>query len=85
MRNRDPDELEDLHRAMRLLADAAEQLPDAYRDVSANALLNVAVEAVVDDVGCAQAGRIFSRLAEFLQRGRQPPISGALSLTEFDA
>jgi hypothetical protein len=85
MNGRDPDRLGDLHRAMRLLADAVEQLPDECGDVSANALLNVAVEAVVEDVGCAQAGRIFSRLAELLHRGRQPSVINALSLTDFDA
>jgi hypothetical protein len=41
--------------------------------------------AVVDDVGYADAGRIFSRLGDLLSQGRQPPISGALSLTDFDA
>ncbi|MBS0549836.1 MAG: hypothetical protein JSR24_18940, partial [Proteobacteria bacterium] len=47
--------------------------------------LNVAAEAVVEDVGCAAAGRIFARLAQLLERGQQPPMSGAVSLTGFDA
>ncbi len=33
----------------------------------------------------ADAGRIFSRLGDLLSQGRQPPMSGALSLTDFDA
>ena len=41
--------------------------------------------AVVDVVGYADAGRIFSRLGDLLSQGRQPPMSGALSLTDFDA
>lgn len=70
---------------MRLLAEAVERLPDDCRDVSGNALLNIAAEAVVDDVGCAATGRIFGRLADLLAQGRQPPMSGALLLTDFDA
>jgi hypothetical protein len=85
MREGDFDRLADLHRAMRLLAEAVEQLPEDCRDISGNALLNVAAEAVVDDVGCAEAGRIFSRLGDLLLQGKQPPISGALSLTDYDA
>jgi hypothetical protein len=85
MRDGDYDRLADLHRAMRLLADAVERLPEDCRDISGNALLNIAAEAVVDDVGCAEAGRIFSRLGDLLLQGKQPPISGALSLTDFDA
>jgi hypothetical protein len=85
MRAGDFDRLADLHRAMRLLAEAVEQLPEDCRDISGNALLNIAAEAVVDDVGCAEAGRIFSRLGDLLLQGKQPPMSGALSLTDFDA
>ena len=58
---------------------------EACRDISGNALLNIAAAAVVDDVGYADAGRIFSRLGDLLSQGRQPPMSGALSLTDFDA
>lgn len=85
MKTCDPDRLADLHRAMQLISDAVSRLPDSCRDVSGNALLNVAAEAVVEDVGCAAAGRIFARLAQLLERGQQPPISGAVSLTGFDA
>ncbi|WP_139373958.1 hypothetical protein [Enhydrobacter aerosaccus] len=79
------DRLHDLQRAMRLIAHAVESLPENCRDVAANALLNIAAEAVVEDVGCAEAGRIFARLADHLHEGRQPPASGAVSLSGFDA
>jgi hypothetical protein len=85
MRIPDPDRLADLQRAMRLIADAVDELPDGCRDVGGNALLNVATEAVVDDVGCLEASRIFSRLADLLANGHQPPPSGALSLNNFGA
>jgi hypothetical protein len=74
-----------LQHAMRLIADAVDELPADCRDVAGNALLNVAVEAVAQDVGCAEAGRIFARLAELLARGLQPPISEAVSLTALDS
>jgi len=77
--------LADLQRAMRLIADAVEDLPQECRDVAGNALLNVAVEAVAQDVGCSEAGRIFARLADLLARGMQPPSSEAIALTAFDA
>jgi hypothetical protein len=77
--------LADLQRAMRLIADAVERLPEECRDVAGNALLNIAAEAVVEDVGYAQASRIFSRLADLVAEGRQPPISGALPLSGFDS
>lgn len=80
-----PDRIADLRRAMRLIADAIEDLPAECRDLAGNALLNIAAEAVAQDVGCAKAGRIFSRLADLLTRGLQPPISDAISLTAFDA
>lgn len=80
-----PDRLADLQRAMRLISEAVDDLPAECRDVAANALLNVAAETVVQDVGCPEAGRIFARLADFLTRGMQPPASGAVSLTAFDA
>lgn len=82
---RGPDRLADLQRAMELIADAVEQLPESCRDLAGNALLNIAAEAVAEDVGLAEAGRIFARLADFLGQGRQPPKSGALPLTGFDA
>lgn len=82
---RHPDRLADLKRAMELLADAVEQLPASCRDLAGNALLNIAAEAVAHDVGCIEAGRIFSRLGDFLGQGHQPPSSGALPLSGFDA
>ena len=85
MTARTPDRLADLQRAMRLIADAVDDLPAECRDLAGNALLNVAAEAVAQDVGCAEAARIFTRLADFLTRGLQPPASSALSLTAFDA
>ena len=75
----------ELQRAMRLIGDAVERLPQECRDLAGNALLNVAAEAVVEDVGCAQASRIFSRLGDLLGEGRQPPIGEALPLSGFDA
>jgi hypothetical protein len=85
MRIPDPDRLADLQRAMRLIADAVDELPEACRDLCGNALLNGATEAVVEDVGCLEASRIFSRLADLLANGHQPPASAALSLNSFDA
>lgn len=81
----DPDRLAELQRAMRLIADAVEGLPVECRDVAGNALLNIAAEAVAQDVGCAEAGRIFARLGDLLARGLQPPIATPISLTGFDA
>jgi len=80
-----PDRLIELQRAMRLIADAVEGLPDECRDLAGNALLNIAAEAVAQDVGCAEAGRIFARLGDLLARGLQPPMAQPISLTGFDA
>lgn len=80
-----PDRLIELQRAMRLIADAVEGLPDECRDLAGNALLNIAAEAVAQDVGCAEAGRIFARLGDLLARGLQPPMAEPISLTGFDA
>jgi hypothetical protein len=74
-----------LQRAMRLITDAVDDLPAECRDLAGNALLNIAAEAVAQDVGCVEAGRIFSRLADLLARGLQPPIDDAISLNAFDA
>lgn len=79
------DRLPDLQRAMRVIADAVEGLPPECRDLAGNALLNVAAEAVAQDVGCPEAGRIFARLGELLLRGVQPPARDAVSLSGFDA
>jgi hypothetical protein len=65
--------------------DAVEGLPAECRDLAGNALLNVAAEAVAQDVGCSEAGCIFARLADLLSRGLQPPARDAISLTGFDA
>ena len=81
----DPDRLAALRQAMELIADAVDRLPGSCREVAGNALLNIAAEAVADDVGCAEAGRIFSRLGDLLGRGHRPPMSRALSLSGFDA
>ncbi|UYN94536.1 MAG: hypothetical protein KIT25_21290 [Enhydrobacter sp.] len=77
--------LPDLQQAMRLIADAVDNLPADCRDLAGNALLNVAAEAVAQDVGHAEASRIFGRLSELLARGLQPPAAAAISLTGFDA
>ena len=79
------DDVANLQRAMRLLADAVEELPAECRDLAGNALLNIAAEAVAQDVGCAEAGRIFARLADLLTRGLQPPAHDAITLSTFDA
>ena len=81
----DPDRLAELQRAMQLISDAVDGLPDECRDLAGNALLNIAAEAVAQDVGCAEAGRIFARLGDLLARGLQPPIASPISLTGFDA
>ena len=82
---RSPERLADLQLAMQLISDAIEGLPLQCRDLAGNALLNVTAEAVAQDVGCAEAGRIFARLADLLAAGLQPPMGNAISLTGFDA
>jgi hypothetical protein len=79
------DRIAQLQRAMRLITDAVEELPVECRDLAGNALLNIAAEAVAQDVGYAEAGRIFARLAGLLARSLQPPIADAISLNAFDA
>ncbi|MEI7876144.1 MAG: hypothetical protein WCK95_28795 [Alphaproteobacteria bacterium] len=85
MMPRAPGRVDDLHLAMRLITDAVEALPLQCRDLAGNALLNIAAEAVAQDVGCAEAGRIFARLAHFLSSGIQPAKGDAVALTGFDA
>jgi len=80
-----PDRLADLQHAMRVIADAVEGLPEDCRDLAGNALLNIAAEAVAQDVGCSEAGRIFARLADLLARGLQPRMADAIPLSGFDA
>lgn len=77
--------IDDLHLAMRLIADAVEALPLQCRDLVGNALLNITAEAVAQDVGCVEAARIFARLAHFLSEGIQPAKGDAVALTGFDA
>ena len=79
------DRLSNLQHAMRVIADAVEGLPAECRDLAGNALLNVAAEAVAQDVGCSEAGRIFARLGDLLSRGLQPPARDAVSLSGFDS
>jgi hypothetical protein len=79
------DRVANLQRAMQLIADAVEDLPAECRDLAGNALLNIAAEAVAQDVGCLEAGRIFARLADLLSRGLQPPAREAITLSVFDA
>lgn len=79
------DRVADLRRAMQLLSEAVDDLPAECRDLAGNALLNIAAEAVAQDVGCLEAGRIFARLAELLARGLQPPMRDAVALNAFDA
>ena len=79
------DRLGDLQRAMRLLSDAVDDLPADCRDLAGNALLNITAEAVAQDVGCVEAGRIFAKLAEALSRGLQPPSSEAITLSALDS
>ena len=79
------DRVANLQRAMQLIADAVDELPAECRDLAGNALLNIAAEAVAQDVGCLEAGRIFARLADLLARGLQPPACEAITLTAFDA
>jgi hypothetical protein len=79
------DRVADLQRAMRLLSEAVADLPVECRDLAGNALLNVAAEAVAQDVGFIEAGRIFARLGGLLARGLQPAVEEAVCLTAFDA
>lgn len=70
---------------MQFIADAVDDLPAECRDLAGNALLNIAAEAVAQDVGCLEAGRIFARLADLLARGLQPPAREAITLSAFDS
>jgi predicted Zn-dependent protease with MMP-like domain len=82
---RTTDRVANLQRAMQLIADAVDELPTECRDLAGNALLNIAAEAVAQDVGCLEAGRIFARLADLLARGLQPPARAAITLSAFDS
>lgn len=85
MTAREPDRVADLQRAMQIISDAVADLPAECRDLAGNALLNITAEAVAQDVGCVEAGRIFARLADLLTRGLQPPAREAIALSAFDA
>jgi len=82
---RHPDRVADLQRAMQIISDAVADLPAECRDLAGNALLNITAEAVAQDVGCVEAGRIFARLADLLARGLQPPVREAIAISAFDA
>ena len=79
------DRVANLQRAMQLIADAVDELPAECRDLAGNALLNITAEAVAQDVGCLEAGRIFARLADLLARGLQPPAREAITLSAFES
>ena len=65
--------------------DQVANLQAECRDLAGNALLNITAEAVAQDVGCLEAGRIFARLADLLSRGLQPPAREAITLSAFDS
>jgi predicted Zn-dependent protease with MMP-like domain len=79
------DQVANLQRAMQLISDAVEDLPDECRALAGNALLNITAEAVAQDVGCVEAGRIFARLADLMAQGLQPPAREAITLSAFDS
>ncbi|TXL70577.1 hypothetical protein FHP25_34140 [Vineibacter terrae] len=81
----EPDRLPALRQAMHRIADAVAALPEAHRDLAGNALLNVAVETLVDEVGTSQAARLLRRVAALVDHGVQPPESGAINLARCDA
>ena len=85
MIGRQSDRVADLQRAMQILSEAVADLPAECRDLAGNALLNITAEAVAQDVGCVEAGRIFARLADLLARGLQPPARNAIAISAFDA
>ena len=55
------------------------------RDLAGNALLNIAAEAVAQEVGFAEASRMFARVAQLLADGLQPEPGDAISLAAFDS
>ena len=70
---------------MQRIADAIATLPDAHRDLAGNALLNVAVETLIEEVGAQRAAQLLRRVAALVDHGLQPPESGAINLTRHDA
>lgn len=81
----EPERLFELRQIMVRLADTVAALPDRQRNLAGNALLNVAVETLVDEVGIAEAARLLRRVAALVDHGMQPPESGAINLTRCDA
>jgi len=80
-----PHRLPELRQAMRCIAEAVAALPDAHRDLAGNALLNVAVETLIEEVGTERAAQLLRRVAALVDHGVQPPESGAINLTRHDA
>lgn len=81
----EPDRLPELRRAMACIADAVSSLPAAHRDLAGNALLNVAVETLIDEVGTGRAASMLRRVAALVDHGVQPPERGAINLAHHDA
>jgi hypothetical protein len=80
-----PDRLPELRRIMSHIADLLATLPTAERDLAGNALLNVTVETLIEEVGAGQTARLLRRVAALVDHGLQPPASGAINLTHCDA
>lgn len=81
----EPERLSDLRQIMVRIADAVAALPDRQRDLAGNALLNVTVETLVEEVGAPEAARLLRRVAALVDHGMQPPESGAINLSRCDA
>jgi hypothetical protein len=79
------DDLAALRRATDIIGEAVEGLPRECRTHAGNGLLNVAAQAVAQDVGFAEASRLFARVAELLARRLQPPAGEAILLNAYDA
>jgi hypothetical protein len=79
------DDLAALRRAMQIIVEAVDDMPSECRPHAGNALLNVAAEAVAQDVGFAEASRLFARVADLLARRLQPPAGEAILLNACDA
>jgi hypothetical protein len=70
---------------MEIIAEAVDDLPCECRTHAGNALLNIAAEAVAQDVGFAKASRPFARVADLLARKLQPHAGEAILLNAHDA
>jgi hypothetical protein len=86
---RPTDPVTGLQQVMTLLGDRIEdilpELPAQHQEFVANALLNLAVEQVIDDVGAEAAAGILARLAQLVADGRRPAGGEALALSRHDA